>query len=312
MAMTKIERVQAASRGDPVDRPPYSFWFHYGADQVAGRAAAEAHLATYRRFDQDILKVMNDNGYDTPGGVAQPASAKELACLPPAPLESECYQNQLECLRIIRDELGGECHVLTTFFHPLNIAEKLTGGRMVDFLQDDRDNALAGLGHIAKSQARFATACIEAGADGIFISCQDSIDLALGAGFYAEHIAAYDRVVLAGAAGASLNTLHLHGKMCDFDSFLDYPVAAINWADRASGPAIDAVKSRMRQTIFGGMDHVHTITSGDPAALTEEIRGAAGQAQGHGFIVGPGCSFPSDTPEAMLAAVGETCKAMAG
>lgn len=312
MPMTKIERVQAALKGEPVDRPPFSFWFHYPPDQVAGKAAAEAHLATYRKSDQDFLKVMNDNGYDLPAGVRQVATATELAALPPTPIDSRCFQNQIDALREIRRQLDGECYMVTTFFHPLNVADKITGGRMVEFLSEDRDNALVGLGHIAESLAAFAAACLEAGADGIFLSCQDGVNLKLGDGFYASHVAPYDRAVLAGARSATMNILHIHDKASDFDSFLDYPVDVVNWADRASGPSIAEAKGHMRQTILAGMDHIQTIAGGDPAALADEIRDAVAQAEGHGFIVGPGCSFPSDAPQTMLAAVGQACRAAAG
>ncbi len=42
--MNKIERVQAALNGEPVDRVPASFWFHFGPDRVEGHAMAQAHL----------------------------------------------------------------------------------------------------------------------------------------------------------------------------------------------------------------------------------------------------------------------------
>ncbi len=311
MASSKIERIQAALRGEPADRPPYSFWFHYPSDQVAGRPAAEAHLATYRKFDADLLKVMNDNGYDLPDDTGTISTAARLAALPPAPLESACFQNQLEALREIQKQLNGECHVVTTFFSPLSVAEKVTGGRMADLLAEDRPAAMVGLGHIADSLSRFAGACLDAGADGIFMSVQDGINLKLGDGFYREHIRGFDTTVFRGARRATINILHVHGEAADFETFLDYPVQTINWADRASGPAICEVVGRMRQTILGGMDHEGTIPAGDPEALAAEIRDAVQQAGDHGLIIGPGCSFPSDTPDEMFNVVAETCKALA-
>ncbi|MBI2162738.1 MAG: uroporphyrinogen decarboxylase, partial [candidate division NC10 bacterium] len=43
--MTKIERVRAALAGKPVDRPPFSVWYHFGLQHLPGRALAEAELA---------------------------------------------------------------------------------------------------------------------------------------------------------------------------------------------------------------------------------------------------------------------------
>lgn len=310
MATSKRDRVKAVLNSEPTDRPPYSFWFHYPADQVAGRAAAEAHLATWRTHDQDILKVMNDNGYDLPEGVESVASPGDLAALPLTPLESSCFQNQLEALRIIRAEVG-DCPVITTLFSPLYTAGKLTDGRMAKLLTADRERALAGVETIARSLADFATACIDAGADGIFVSVQDGIDRTLGDGFYAREIAHLDHLLFEGADTGWLNVLHVHEAVHGLEPFLDYPVNAVNWADRQAGPAIDEVAGRMGPGIFAGMDHVDTVTSGDPDRLAEEIRDAARRAGDRGLIVGPGCSFPSDTPEAMLETVGRTCREMA-
>ena len=64
--MNKIERVDAALRGETVDRVPLSFFYHFPEHQRAGHAMAQAHLDFYREADPDYLKVMNDNFYSPP------------------------------------------------------------------------------------------------------------------------------------------------------------------------------------------------------------------------------------------------------
>src|SRR6058998_1478579 len=56
--MSKRERVQAALKGDPVDRVPISFWGHFASDPRTGEEVAGACLAFQRRFDWDFVKMM--------------------------------------------------------------------------------------------------------------------------------------------------------------------------------------------------------------------------------------------------------------
>jgi len=83
-------------------------------------------------------------------------------------------------------------------------------------------------------------------------------------------------------------------------------VSVLNWADRADGPSISDVRGRFGGVMMCGMDHVGTIVEGTGADLATEILDAVEQAGEAPFIVGPGCSFPSDTPESKLGMVYET------
>ena len=58
--MTKIERMRATLAGEPVDRPPFSVWYHFGNQHAAPEWTARAHLEFFEFYDLDLLKVMND------------------------------------------------------------------------------------------------------------------------------------------------------------------------------------------------------------------------------------------------------------
>src|SRR6188768_3063757 len=64
--MTPIERVDAVLAGRRPDRPPFSFWYHFAPDEVAGPKVAQAHLQLLSTYEPDFLKMMNDNGYPHP------------------------------------------------------------------------------------------------------------------------------------------------------------------------------------------------------------------------------------------------------
>src|ERR1700753_1723031 len=55
------ERVDKTLAGQKVDRPPYSFYRHYG--RPTAQLEAEDHLDLHRTYQTDIVKVMNDFNY---------------------------------------------------------------------------------------------------------------------------------------------------------------------------------------------------------------------------------------------------------
>ena len=56
-SMNKRERVEAALRGEPVDRVPISMWGHNYLKEWTPEGLAEAMLENYRAYDWDYMKV---------------------------------------------------------------------------------------------------------------------------------------------------------------------------------------------------------------------------------------------------------------
>ncbi len=87
--MTKIERLRTTLSGKPVDRPPFSIWYHFGNQHASPEQAAQVHLDFFEYYDLDLLKVMNDYDYPMPEGMEvmdTPADLKRLHPFdPPVP-----------------------------------------------------------------------------------------------------------------------------------------------------------------------------------------------------------------------------------
>ncbi|MBI2457810.1 MAG: uroporphyrinogen decarboxylase, partial [candidate division NC10 bacterium] len=81
--MTKIERVRAALAGKPVDRPPFSVWYHFGNQHASPEWTAQAHLDFFEAYDLDLLKVMNDYDYPLPEGMEVMTTPEDLKRLVP-------------------------------------------------------------------------------------------------------------------------------------------------------------------------------------------------------------------------------------
>jgi uroporphyrinogen decarboxylase len=304
--VTKRERVQAALRGDMLDRPPFAFWHHFRPHGSA-RALADATLDFFGRFDLDIYKIMPDLPYPFPnGGISGPDHWHLLA---PLAVTAGNFGRQLDTVRLVRAAVGPDVPVISTMFSPLTQVLEFAGTEGVRAAIADRPATLHGaLAIVTDNLARLAAALIEGGADGIFFSVQGAGDGKLTAEQFAEYGRPYDMAVLNAASAGWLNVLHAHASHeLQLASVLDYPVPVISWSDRLTGISL----SRMREiapqlTVMGGI-HEHGVIGAGPApAIEAEIADALAQTDhGRRLILAPGCSVNDDNPEQWLHAARE-------
>lgn len=327
--MNKVERVQAVIEGRKPDRPPVSFWYHFAAEEVSGQSAVDAHLAHLGKYDLDYLKVMNDNGY--PRDVSLIEDVEDLPALRVHSPEAPQFADQLGLIEGLARQLKGQVLMTTTIFNPWAVLRNLAepprtahGPPVLAALETERDQRItrmlradrkavgAALMTIGESLAGFARACIEAGADGIFLSVRDDwVDTeANGPGTYDELVAPADRLILEAAGGGRFHMLHACGKPVNFQRFATYPnVQVINWADRAAGPGIDKVRDSARPAISAGVDNLGTLVDGSPEDVRREVRDALRQAGSRPIMISPGCTYdPARVPEANLRAMVEAVR----
>ena len=319
--MNKLERVTAVLAGQQPDRPPISFWHHFPKTQWAGTAARDAHLDHLRRFDLDFLKVMNDNQYPRPSPepLTTPADLRGLKICRG---NDRPFAAELELVRRLAAELNGQVLMSVTLFNAWTTLRKLVaqptdkhGPPTIDMADDPRDTQISqlleadrqavasALETVATSLANFAACCIEAGADGVFMSVRDDwVDSQRnGAGTYDDLVRKTDLQILEAAAGGRFNMLHICGRPLDFSRFADYPVHAVNWADRATGPSIADACDRARPAIAAGLDNLNTLPEGTPEQVAHEVRDALRQAKDRPIMITPGCTYdPQAVPEANL------------
>ena len=283
-AATSKERVERAVRGQDVDRPPFTFWLHFGLEKYPGERHAKATLDFHRRYRTDLVKVMSDYPYPKPAG-----KWYELE------VEANPFPEQLRALDLIRQGLGGRTPFVETIFNPWNQATKVASKEEVLRLKQENPKALlAALQAIAESEANHAKKALAAGAAGIFLAIDNAQDGILSRADYARFSEPFDRTVLKAAAGAPLNIMHLHGDKVYLDLFLKgWPPAAVNYSAHGTGVSIAEVRRKFGGVIMGGLDEVNyrTLT---PAQLKQQAD-AARQAAGKRFILAPGCSVPNES-----------------
>ncbi len=292
--MNKIERVQAALRGEKVDRIPASFWFHFPPDQVAGKAMAEAHLAYYRYVDLDFLKVMSDNGYPPTEGVtlSGPADWRQLR-LPP--LGAPHFQAQLDGLKRIADAIGQEALIITTIFNPFATGNRLCDRHVTEHMAQDAQAVSAGLGVIAEALAGFALACLEAGANGIFFSAQGGETDRFAREVFERYLKPHDLTILKAVAGrAEFNLLHICGYNLRLDAYRDYPAHAVNWSPQWNNLSLSEGWKLFDMALVGGLDQRGPMVAGTPEGIAAEVQAAVAEVSTRRFMLGAGCTLPED------------------
>lgn len=281
--MTGTQRIERALRGDGVDRPPFSFWYHFRLHEHPGDRHAQATLDFHRKFRTDLVKVMSDFRYpDRLGSLS---------------VRDNPFPEQIRALQIISDALAGEAPFVETLFNPWNQAEKISSKQEIQRLKrEEPQKLLDALEIIAKSEANHARRALELGASGIFLAIANAGDGILSRDEYARFSEPFDRMVLDAARSAPLNILHLHGSDIFLDRFYEgWPVAAINYSHRTTGVPIAEFRKRYAGVIMGGVDEVEFRASSEDSLRAQWQ--AAREAAGPKYMVAPGCSVPDNTTD---------------
>jgi uroporphyrinogen decarboxylase len=215
----------------------------------------------------------------------------------------------------IAADVQGDTDWLMTVFNPISIAADLVNddAMFVDHLRHHGERVHGALRGIAETFSAFARETMRRGASGIFLATTDyANDSRIDRAVMEEFGRPYDLRVLAEAAGAPLNTLHVCGPGAYVRDLIDYPVSVLSWDARAKGnPSIAAVRGLTTKTLLTGMDHEGTMVKGPAGAVAEEARAAIQESGGTRFILGPGCAVPAVAPLEHFQAIREVTLACA-
>ncbi|MBI5280947.1 MAG: hypothetical protein HY858_04630 [Candidatus Solibacter usitatus] len=284
--MTPKERVNRVLQGKTPDRAPFTFWHHFKDEKLPGLKHAASTLDFQRRFHLDIVKVMSDYPYPKGSG-AQWYQLKEVR---------SPFPEQLQALSLIRDGLSGQKHFLETLFNPWNVAEKLSSKEAVAALMREKPQALLdALEAIARSQANHVRAALELGVSGIFLAIANAQTGILTPAGYAKFSEPFDRMVLAAAKDAPMNTLHLHGDKVYADRFWQgWPAQVINYSAHEIKVSPAEARRKCSAVLMCGLDHRSAATAS--AAEVQAMVDAA-RAAGPKWICAPGCSVPDESTD---------------
>jgi len=324
--VNKKERIDAALRGDPVDRVPASMWGHDFLHEWNAQSLAETMVENFTRYDWDYMKVNPRAWYHVEGwGVkVRPSgekykapifedtpikSASDWKRIRPLEPDQGALSEQLHALQLINHSIGYDAYFVQTIFCPLGVAKYLVGNRnepVQQTIREDRAAMHAALRVITETFIMYAIACMEQGASGIFYATNGwASEGLLTPDQYREFGEQYDLEFLDGIKSRSkFNILHNCGTHIYFDLLESYPVQAINWAATLEGnPDLREGKLRSNKAVMGGISEKTTLKAGTPDQVREEVEQALEQTGGRHFLLAPGCSIPPETPIKNLEAI---------
>src|SRR4029453_14415636 len=250
MTMTKIERVRAALSGAEVDQPPFSVWYHFGLQHAPAERTAQVHLEFFEAYHLDWLKGMNDYSNPMPRGVESLTDPRDLKRIIAFDVRQGSFGEQLEAIRLIGQglrgkALGGDPGFNAWTTRKGNIPKDAIG----PFMKEYPAELEAALTVVNDNLIRYAMASLHGGANGIFYSVPATPE-SLTAEQYERFMRPFDMAFLEAVRPfGELHILHAHGSALYLDRLLDYPVHAISWADRQSGPPLTEMHRLMPRAL---------------------------------------------------------------
>lgn len=323
--LSKWERVQAAVRGEQVDRVPVSFWKHNAVKEWSPRALADLTLQQFHDYDLDFIKLTPTGIYpyqdwgptvrfsrddrEHPECVdAAVKSGDDWEGLSTLDINSGALGRELDSIRFLSAGVMQAAPILMTIYSPLTVASMLCS------TSDNRDclvehiRAYPAQLHSALSVIRdvvqaYALACLDAGASGMFIATtMANLDL-LTRAEYEEFGCNYDLPVLEAIREKSqLTFLHVCRKNIMFDLLMSYPVDVLHWNNHAvEGPTLRQARQKINKGLSGGVA-VETLVRGTPDDVISEVHSAISETNGTGLILTPTCTISGFTPKKNLRA----------
>ena len=323
--MNKKERVEAALRGEQVDRVPVSVWSHDYKGEWGIQSLMESIVEHFIRYDWDFLTVNPRTSYFAEAWKARyrPADQKDR---PPvfegSPIQGSSdwkrlkvlepdrglLLEQLRLLQLLNHQVGYDAHFVQTIFCPLGVARSLVGGDptlVQHSMREDRSALHTGLRIITETLSNYAIACMEQGASGIFYTTTGwASEGFLTQDQYREFGEQYDMEFLYSIKSRSkMTVLHNSGDHIYFDMLGVYPVHALSWDTFADGnPNLLDGKKRFGKAAMAGLNH-KTVASGSPGQIQEEIAHTLEEPGTDHLLLAPGSAVAPETPTKNLEAV---------
>ena len=290
--MTKKERVEASLAGEEFDRPPVSFWYHFGTQHEGGERIAELELEFFRYYDLDYLKLMNDYYYPMPDGKTELKSREDLRLLEHFDVKKSPWAEQLKAIDIIADELRDTAYFIDTVFDPWQcLLRNLCGEHLMSLVEREPEAVLEALEIVTDNVVAYCKEALKAGAAGVFVSTF-SASKQLPKEVYMKFAFPFVKRVFEETKDLGImNTAHLHDYGIYVDEMVQLPTHIISYEDTdPSNPSIAEMRTKWDGSIMAGMDK-NLITRVTPQRAVDNAMTGVANGGSTKFFLAPGCSF---------------------
>jgi uroporphyrinogen decarboxylase len=310
--MTSRERVLNAMNNKPVDRIPFSFWFHFLRDEhiVDGMRNPELMEQNYRghkwfveEVQPDFVKIMSDGLFRYPGidlgsvrRIDDLADIRELDDQDPWIDANVAHVSRVVALDADR------CYFYNVFSPSMLLRIYAGEERYFELLREDARKFAEALEVMARGIAKMVRGVLsEGGADGIFFCAQNTNIDRLSDAEYAEYIRPSDFIVLDAANALSENNiLHIcgyEGRRNRLEQWVDYRCRAVNWAVNVEGVGIAEGRKLFgdRAAIGGFVNTVQGVLyTGGKEQIEAWVDKFVAEAGSTGTMLAADCSLPHD------------------
>jgi len=296
--MDRFERLASALAGRRPDRIPTSVWFHFGSEHLPPAETARLHVAFYRAYRWDFLKIMFDYRAEI-GGASSFGSALDLDDLIYRTDWRAPFALQQECIEQVLGDIGNEVPLVETIYSPWMYLLRHVGLDQKSALLKRPDLTEEILLLLTEETVRHIAALHEMHVPAIYFATLAG-QTPVGEPDFAPQ-SRHDLVVLAGAEGMD-RLLHLHGSKVDPGRVEHYPRELLHCDDRdPENPDLSGLRKARDSAIMGGLAS-SGLTAMSPLAISGQIADAIARAGADGFILAPGCSVsPSLSRRTMMA-----------
>lgn len=304
-------------KGKVTNEPLISLWRHYPEIDLDLDKLVDATIKDYKRFPSDLLKLSPHARYCTmdfgckivPGtgnhGDTGASSCKECVVKSPRhwkriesvdPLIGE-YGRNIRYVESVAKALP-DIPKMMTIFAPTMVARKLSHNEFISHLELAERDVLEAFKIINSVTIEFARACIDAGADGIFIATQEADTSVIPESDLSRSILKMNsQFVNLIRKKAEFTVLHIHGTKTHFkDALESLPTDAINWHDKTSDISIQDARKYFSGGLLAGLEP-DEILDGITKHEIEPMRSIREELP---FILAPGCVLLQGTEEKTL------------
>jgi uroporphyrinogen decarboxylase len=303
-----------------VDHVPFAIWRHFYYQAQTANGLAQSTLDFYHRYNVDLIVLAPSPYYmaegwgadvrsfstdDTAPYIVSPTVARlsDWRDLPALDVSGSSLDREVEAVRQIRAQLGeDDAPLIVPLYSPLTTADLLCNGRIIEDVQSFSNDLRSALEVIANATSEFASACLDAGADGFVFVSRLAGQEKMRKRAHRDFGEQYDLQVLNRLGGAAIRILHLSVERPFFDLASRYPVQAVCWETWRADPSLSAASNQFRGTLMGGLNPL-TFSGGSVDDVRQQIADAIEQTGGWRFVLAPSGPLPTDSREELLSAV---------
>jgi uroporphyrinogen decarboxylase len=318
--MNHSQRIHKCLSSEPMDRPPVALWRHFPVEDQDPGLLAKSIVKFQETYDFDLVKItpassfclkdwgLRDEWRGNPEGTREiidfPIKKPEdWLKLHPLDVKNNGLSIQLECIRLVKEQLPKNTPIIQTVFNPLSQAKNLVGkNNLVTHLRLYPELVKNALRIITDSTINFLQLLAPLGIDGIFYALQHAQAGLLSIKEFEEFSLPYDLEILGYCKDYWLNVLHIHGESIYFDKITSYPCQVFNWHDQQTSPDLPTAKLKVSGAVCGGLRQWETLVNGTPKDVAEEAKKGIEATSGKRFILGTGCVLPITAPHSNILA----------